>query len=80
MTTHDPFEEMVLNPTLIRDVVRQLQLTDVDELEVSDGHSRLYIRREPGERVGVRESTTPGPTEAATVAVSGATGIRVGGQ
>src|SRR5690242_16083140 len=69
MTTNERFEESLLNPTLIRDVVQQLQRTDVDELEVSDGHSRLYIRREPGERVGVREASAPAPIEAAAVGV-----------
>lgn len=69
MTINERNEESFLSATLINDVVRQLQLNDVDELEVSDGHSRLYIRREPGARAGVPEPASPAPIESATVGV-----------
>jgi acetyl-CoA carboxylase biotin carboxyl carrier protein len=38
----------LLDPSLIGEIVRRLQSTDIDELEVTDGSSRLYLRREPG--------------------------------
>lgn len=38
----------LLDPSLIGEIVRRLQSTDVDELEVTDGSARLYLRREPG--------------------------------
>ena len=69
MTTNEGNGESLLSASLIKDVVRQLQLSGVDELEVSDGHSRLYIRREPDARVGVQEFASPAPIESATVGV-----------
>jgi acetyl/propionyl-CoA carboxylase alpha subunit len=44
----------------LRRLFRQLQATDIDELEVVHGSSRLYLRREPGQVAGysAREQTT----------------------
>jgi acetyl-CoA carboxylase biotin carboxyl carrier protein len=50
MVTPDEPVPSLLDPALIRDVLGQLAGTAIDELEVSDGSSRLYIRREPGDR------------------------------
>jgi acetyl-CoA carboxylase biotin carboxyl carrier protein len=38
----------LLDPALLRRVLDQLEASDIDELEVADGTSRLFIRREPG--------------------------------
>lgn len=40
----------LLDPDLLRRLIRQLESTDVDEVEVTHGGSRLYLRREPGQR------------------------------
>lgn len=37
----------LLDPDTLRQLLQQLQATDVDELEVVCGSSRLYLRREP---------------------------------
>jgi acetyl-CoA carboxylase biotin carboxyl carrier protein len=38
----------LLDPATLRRLLAELQRTDVDELEVVSGSSRLYLRREPG--------------------------------
>ena len=40
--------QSLLDPDTLRRLFRQLAATDVDEMEVESGSSRLYIRREPG--------------------------------
>jgi acetyl-CoA carboxylase biotin carboxyl carrier protein len=40
----------LLNPDTLRRLFRDLEATDVDELEIVSGESRLYVRREPGSR------------------------------
>ena len=40
----------LLDPETLLRLLRQLESTDVDELEVRSGSSRLYLRREPGIR------------------------------
>jgi acetyl-CoA carboxylase biotin carboxyl carrier protein len=40
----------LLNPEILRELFQRLAATDVDELEVVHGTSRLYVRREPGKR------------------------------
>lgn len=57
----------LLDPATVRELLRHLEQTDVDELEVVSGEARLYVRREPGRRVlaavPVEEALTaaPGP-------------------
>jgi len=36
-----------MDPAVIRWVVEELERSDIEELEVEDGSSRLYVRREP---------------------------------
>jgi acetyl-CoA carboxylase biotin carboxyl carrier protein len=55
----------LLDPDTLRRLLRQLEQTDVNELEVVTGTARLYLRREPGAVVlsakpNVREAETPG--------------------
>ena len=55
----------LLDPDTLRRLLRQLEQTDVNELEVVTGTSRLYLRREPGAAIVsaqpvVREAETPG--------------------
>lgn len=40
----------LLEPEILRQLLRRLETTDVEELEVVMGTSRLYLRREPGKR------------------------------
>jgi acetyl-CoA carboxylase biotin carboxyl carrier protein len=40
----------LLDPETLRQLLRRIELTDVEELEVVLGASRLYLRREPGKR------------------------------
>jgi acetyl-CoA carboxylase biotin carboxyl carrier protein len=42
----------LLDAATLRRLIRQLQATDIDELEVVYGSSRLYLRREPGHVAG----------------------------
>jgi len=42
--------ESLLDANTLRRLFRDLEATDVDELEVVSGKSRLYVRREPGSR------------------------------
>jgi len=49
----------ILDPNTLRHLFRQLEATDVDELEVQVGPSRLYLRREPGRRTRVEPGEQP---------------------
>lgn len=40
----------LLDPETLRQLLRRIEVTDVEELEVVLGPSRLYLRREPGKR------------------------------
>ena len=42
--------QSILDAETLRRLFRDLEATDVDELEVVAGESRLYVRREPGSR------------------------------
>jgi len=48
MEGRDDESGSLLDPALLRRVLDQLESSDIDELEVADGTSRLFIRREPG--------------------------------
>ncbi len=49
MVTEDP-RSSLFDPELLRRVVRQLELTDIDELEIRQGDAYLLLRRTPGKR------------------------------
>ena len=55
--------EGLLDPVLIGEIVRRLAATNIDELEVSDGSSRLYLRRDPGAVVAALPSGAASPSE-----------------
>lgn len=40
----------LLDPDTIRRLLRRLEATDIEELEVVVGSSRVYLRRDPGQR------------------------------
>lgn len=40
----------LLDPAVLAGLLEQLQGTDVDEVEIEFGDSRLYLRRDPGKR------------------------------
>lgn len=46
----DGQEPSLLDASALRQFIRQLEKTDVDELDLQVGSSRLCIRREPGQR------------------------------
>lgn len=46
-------DRSILNAETLRHLFRQLEATDVDELELVVGASRIYLRREPGRRAVV---------------------------
>jgi acetyl-CoA carboxylase biotin carboxyl carrier protein len=47
----------ILDVDTLRRLFQQLDATDVDELEVEIGESRLYLRREPGQRTALVRQT-----------------------
>src|SRR5947209_364990 len=49
--------QSLLDPDTLRRLLHHLEQTDVKEIEVIAGSSRLYLRREPGARVGMVESS-----------------------
>jgi acetyl-CoA carboxylase biotin carboxyl carrier protein len=49
-----------LDDAVLRRLFRDLQGTDIDELEIEIGDARLYLRREPGG--GIAGQRTPGTT------------------
>lgn len=56
-------DRSLLDPLTLRQLLRELEKTDVDELEVSAGSSRLYIRRDPGKN-GAMQVVGPAPASA----------------
>jgi acetyl-CoA carboxylase biotin carboxyl carrier protein len=68
-----PAERSLLDPDVLRDLFRQLESTDVDELEVSLGSARLYLRRDPGRRF----VAAPGEHAAADGTATAAEGMSV---
>lgn len=67
--------QSLLDPQTLRELFRQLEATDVDELEVVAGSSRLYLRREPGKRTSVQSVPAPGTTPAGVPVVAPLTGV-----
>ena len=57
MTDAERVRPSILDPGTLRRLFRHLEATDVDEVEVVWGSSRLYIRREPGVRTLVQRAT-----------------------
>lgn len=54
MDERDESERSLLDPGLIGQVLRQLEHAEIEELDVADGSSRLYVRR-----LGLRLSARP---------------------
>jgi acetyl-CoA carboxylase biotin carboxyl carrier protein len=57
-------QQSLLDPATLRTLLRHLEQTDVNELEIVSGSVRLYVRREPGMRLGdtpmeARPAATP---------------------
>ena len=51
MTYEETKYPSVLDPLVLRELVRQLTVTDIDELEVTYGGTRIYLRRHPGKHL-----------------------------
>lgn len=58
MTDNEDRPRSILDPAVLRRLFRHLEATDVDELEVTWGRSRLYLRREPGTRAATGVHTS----------------------
>lgn len=56
----------LLDPTVLRRLFRQLESTDIDELEIVAGDARLFLRREPGKSSPIQ---APPPAESAPVGI-----------
>lgn len=54
----------LLDPRTLRQLLERLSATDVDELEIADGSSRLYVRRQPGRRIVVDQQPQKSPQTA----------------
>jgi acetyl-CoA carboxylase biotin carboxyl carrier protein len=46
----------LLDPHTLRRLFEQLEQTDVDEIEIVAGSSRVFIRREPGRRAALHQT------------------------
>ena len=46
----DGEQQSLLDPATLRTLLEHLEQTDVHELEIVNGSTRLYLRREPGQR------------------------------
>ena len=56
MADEEQGRESILDPVTLRRLFRHLEATDVDELEMAWGSSRLFVRREPGARTVIRRA------------------------
>ncbi len=68
----------LLDPDTIRQLLRRLEATDVEELEVVMGSSRLYLRRDPGKRVVLQvgsEGESPGGSASGLPVIAPLTGV-----
>jgi acetyl-CoA carboxylase biotin carboxyl carrier protein len=54
----------LLDPETLEALLRQLEATDIDELEFVQAGARVYLRREPGHRTAYIRAT-PGDSESA---------------
>jgi acetyl-CoA carboxylase biotin carboxyl carrier protein len=77
MAKNEQDRESLLNPATLRDLLQRLEATDVDELEVASGSSRLYLRRDPRVRsiVQRRESHAEGAPLEGVPVVAPLTGV-----
>jgi acetyl-CoA carboxylase biotin carboxyl carrier protein len=50
MTEHGEESPSLLDPETLKELLHHLESTDIDELEVVRGDSRVFLRREPGQR------------------------------
>jgi acetyl-CoA carboxylase biotin carboxyl carrier protein len=68
----------LLDPDTIRQLLRRLEATDVEELEVVMGSSRLYLRRDPGKRAVLQvaaEGEVPGRSSSGVPVIAPLTGV-----
>lgn len=68
--------ESLLDAGVLRRLIRRLEATDVDELEVVHGTTRLFLRRDPGRPTGLAaaprsDSATEAPGIAVTAPLTG---------
>jgi acetyl-CoA carboxylase biotin carboxyl carrier protein len=66
----------LLDPETLKELLQHLESTDIDELEVVQGDSRVFLRREPGQhssyvRPEVPERPLSDPTFAITAPLTG---------
>lgn len=83
MASHGEGDEeslSVLDPGTLERLLRHLESTDVDELEVTQGDARIYLRREPGHRTAhVRDQSSDDPgVEPALAIMAPLTGVFFG--
>lgn len=76
MPQQDDETPSILDPDTIERLLRDLEATDIDELEVVQGDARVYIRREPGQRASylpgrVADVSTPEPGVPVTAPLTG---------
>lgn len=70
----------VLDPESIERLLRRLEATDIDELEIVEGDARIYLRREPGHRsMSMASSVSDAPEQdPAAVITAPLTGVYYG--
>jgi hypothetical protein len=54
MTDEETKYPSALDPLVLRELIRQVTATDIDELEVTYGRARIYLRRHPGRQLAGR--------------------------
>jgi biotin carboxyl carrier protein len=70
MPTDGEIAGSLLDPDLLRRVLAQVQTDGIDELEISDASSRLYIKRVPGAAVtGGTRTVAPSSREEPAIGV-----------
>ena len=65
----------LLDPSTLQTLIQQLEQTDIDELELVAGASRVYIRREPGKRAVMQHLAAESATIPGIPVVAPLTGI-----
>jgi acetyl-CoA carboxylase biotin carboxyl carrier protein len=77
VTEHGEESPSLLDPETLRSLLHQLESTDIDELEVVQGDSRVFLRREPGHRgTYVRDEPAEAPlTDPAFAITAPLTGV-----
>jgi acetyl-CoA carboxylase biotin carboxyl carrier protein len=71
MTEHGEELPSLLDPETLRELLHFLESTDIDELEVVHGDSRVFLRREPGQRAAhVLDEAPEGPSTDPSFAIT----------